>query len=305
MKITAKRKGLTLVEIVISIAIYGVLALLIMEIMTLVNTLVKSTDQMTKRLSYEAKYADNLLTQDEEGHPFSMAEESSTGGVMVPSVRVTIDYDISNKHFDSSGDLVSYTVGNTANPEAGAQDHRLRRTTRSLNIDGSGNQLRAAEYTTNYNETASVVYHEDTNYKFLTFNKAGHINTGKPTGPFNVNLSLQAEGPQITKIIVKNTTFDDGSTTKTFTGPFTNGQTLTLPLYNSAPASGGTATDTVTVEIYENVTSSLGNNLGEKLHCDATLTYYTAIQVGDFTNYYTNCDINYLGSQNFGFPHST
>lgn len=305
MKIAAKRKGLTLIEIVISIAIYGVLALLIMEIMTLVNTLVKSTDQMTKRLSYEAKYADNLLTQDEDGHPFSMAQESSTGGVMVPAVRVTIDYDISNKHYDSNGDLQSYTVGNTAHPEAGAADQRLRRATRSLNIDGNGNLLRASEYTASYTEDAAIVYHENTNYKFLTFNKAGHVDTGKPTGPFNIDLTLQAEGPQITKIVVKDTQFDDGSTSKTYTGPFVNGQTLTLPLYNSAPASGGSSTDTVKIEIYENVTSSLGNNLGEKLYCDATLTYYTAIQVGDYTNYYTNCEINYQGSQNFGFPRSS
>lgn len=304
MKITAKRKGLTLMEIVISIAIYGVLALLIMEIMTLVNKTVVSTNQMTKRLSYEAKFADNLQTKDEEGHPFSMAEELSNG-VMVPSVRVTIDYDISNKHFDSGVNDIVYNVGTTKNPEPGAQDQRLRRTTRRLNIDGSGNALRASEYTASYDEQAAIVYHENTNYKFLTFNKAGHVDTGKPAGAFNVELKLEDEGPQITKIIVKDTQFDDGDTTKTFTGPFTNGQTLTLPLFNSAPAGGGTATDTVKIEIYENVTSSLGNNLGEKLYCDAELTYYTAIKVGDFTNYYTNCEISYLGSQNFAFPVST
>lgn len=55
-------KGLTLMEIVISMAIYGVLALLIVEVMSLVNNTMRSTNQLNTRLSYESKFADNQIT---------------------------------------------------------------------------------------------------------------------------------------------------------------------------------------------------------------------------------------------------
>jgi prepilin-type N-terminal cleavage/methylation domain-containing protein len=57
-----KQKGMTLVEIVISMAIYGILALLLTEIMTCVNASMRATHQLNNRLSYEAKFADNQLT---------------------------------------------------------------------------------------------------------------------------------------------------------------------------------------------------------------------------------------------------
>lgn len=68
MKHNKRRRGLTLIEIIISIAIYAVLALLVAEIMSMVNMLMKSTDQMNKRLTYEAKYADNLQSDGNFAH---------------------------------------------------------------------------------------------------------------------------------------------------------------------------------------------------------------------------------------------
>ena len=59
-----KRKGMSLLEIIISIAVYAVLALLLAEIMTLVNSTIRSTEQLNNRLNYEAKFADNLLTNE-------------------------------------------------------------------------------------------------------------------------------------------------------------------------------------------------------------------------------------------------
>jgi len=61
-KTMKKQKGMTLVEIVISMAIYGILALLLTEIMTCVNASMRATHQLNNRLSYEAKFADNQLT---------------------------------------------------------------------------------------------------------------------------------------------------------------------------------------------------------------------------------------------------
>lgn len=59
-----KLKGMTLIEVVISIAVYAVIGLLLTEVMSLVNATMKATNQLNRRLSYEAKFADNLLLSD-------------------------------------------------------------------------------------------------------------------------------------------------------------------------------------------------------------------------------------------------
>lgn len=60
-------KGMTLMEIVVSMAVYGVLALLMVEIMSCVNGTMRITNQLNKRLAYEAKFADNRRTEDGYG----------------------------------------------------------------------------------------------------------------------------------------------------------------------------------------------------------------------------------------------
>lgn len=52
---------MTLMEIVVSLAIYAVIALLLVQIMTTVNSTMTATSQLNKRLSYESKYADNRM----------------------------------------------------------------------------------------------------------------------------------------------------------------------------------------------------------------------------------------------------
>lgn len=73
-----KQKGMTLMEIVISMAIYSILALLVAEIMTSMNTLMRVTDQLNDRLAYEAKFADNNQTVNESGSPFGSKTISYT-----------------------------------------------------------------------------------------------------------------------------------------------------------------------------------------------------------------------------------
>lgn len=94
-----KLKGMTLMEIVISMAIYGLLALLTVEIMTSMNTLMRATDQLNDRLTYEAKYADNFQTVNDSGTPF----DSTT-------VTYSIQYG-SNWIGDASRQAVEYTIG--------------------------------------------------------------------------------------------------------------------------------------------------------------------------------------------------
>lgn len=67
MKRKITRKGMTLIEIVISIAIAGILALLLVEIMNVVNATMRSTDYLNRRLAHESKYADNLMPGDNTG----------------------------------------------------------------------------------------------------------------------------------------------------------------------------------------------------------------------------------------------
>ena len=73
-------------EIVISMAIDGVLALLATQIMSSMNVLMRATDQLNDRLSYEAKYADNMQTANDSGTPFDMTPITYTvnyGGHLV------------------------------------------------------------------------------------------------------------------------------------------------------------------------------------------------------------------------------
>lgn len=59
-----KLKGMTLIEVIVSLFIYALLGLLLMEIMSVVNTTMRSTNQLNQRLSFEAKFADNqIITQ--------------------------------------------------------------------------------------------------------------------------------------------------------------------------------------------------------------------------------------------------
>ena len=62
MKTTKRLKGMTLMEIVVSMAIYGILALLVVQIMLVVNSTMRATTQLNTRLSYESKFADNQMT---------------------------------------------------------------------------------------------------------------------------------------------------------------------------------------------------------------------------------------------------
>lgn len=132
------KKGMTLIEIVVSMAIYAVIAMIIVNIMTSVNALMDSTSQLNERLSYEAKYADNLQTIDDQGNNYA------------DSVR-RVDYEIM---YDC-----------TKNAEG--------KITNGKRINSSGSDRAAFEYTANYNDPniSGVHYHDNVNYRFMTFNK--------------------------------------------------------------------------------------------------------------------------------------
>jgi len=127
------KKGMTLIEIVISMAVYSIIALVIVNIMTSVNALMDSTSQLNERLAYEAKYADNFQTIDAQGHDYSSS---------VQRVDYEILYDIN-------------AMGN------------------GKRINSSGSDRAAFEYTADYDDPniTGVSYHDNVNYRFMTFNK--------------------------------------------------------------------------------------------------------------------------------------
>ena len=126
------KKGMTLIEIVVSMAVYAVIAMVIVNIMTTVNALMDSTTQLDDRLSYEAKYADNLLTTDDQGHDYTAS---------VQRVNYEIMYDI-----NASGN--------------------------GKRINSTGSDRAAFEYTADYDaDITGVNYHDNVNYRFMTFNK--------------------------------------------------------------------------------------------------------------------------------------
>lgn len=169
-----KRKGMTLLEVIISIAVYAVLALLLAEIMTLVNSTMRSTEQLNKRLSYEAKYADNLNIVDADGTQFDKLTEA-VGGVDVPAVKVSIRYDVKET------DKVKSAAGQVVSIAADAN--------KTIARDLSNNELRASEYTTRYDETSTGThYHDNTNYRFMTFDKVSLGKSVKPGGAFPVHI---------------------------------------------------------------------------------------------------------------------
>lgn len=94
-----KQKGMTLMEIVISMAIYAILALLAVQIMTSMNTLMRVTNQLNDRLSYEAKYADNLQTDKAKQHnlvSYQVTYNNGTpvhGGAALTAQEHTMGYD--------------------------------------------------------------------------------------------------------------------------------------------------------------------------------------------------------------------
>ncbi len=148
-----KQKGMTLMEIVISIAIYGVLALLVTEIMTTVNATMRATSQLNDRLAFESKFADNNMTKDSTGNPFQAT-----------NVEYSVDY--------SYAGSIDFTYNHGSNGRVGD-------TTRS-----------AIEYRMDYHDPTIVGtnYAQNVNYRFMTFDKVAMDPSTCPDGSFQVRV---------------------------------------------------------------------------------------------------------------------
>lgn len=286
-----KRKGLTLLEVIISIAVYAVLALLLAEIMTLVNKTIRSTEQLNNRLSYEAKYADNLMTADEDG------------AFDTQKVNVKIQYDVTGKE-NASG----------AAPSPGEQVAKVKS---NKTLDAfNGSPLKSDEYTAHYNETSlGTHFHDNTNYRFMRFDKT-NLDKSKPADMFSLRLWFDVSESVWNQIdgIVAHGNFASGGLTaqelekSSLRLDAPNGwYYIDLQMDASATKNPdgtpneGTVTDTITVTFHRPTTnaSSDGHTIDlkpDQVFDEFTLTYPLSQKQGSETNYYEGYNIVYTGS---------
>ena len=146
-----KQKGMTLFEIVISLGIYALLAMLLAEIMSVVNNTMTATNQLNERLAFQSKFADNKMT--------SGANLGATGDLIV--------------HYGDNG------------VEAGSfsrSDDDDETTTFHFN-EYSG-------IYTNRTSQAAINYVEDVNYRFMTFDFQGAHDEEWPGLSFAMHVML-------------------------------------------------------------------------------------------------------------------
>ena len=190
MKSKRKLKGMTLIEVVISIGIYAVIALLLTEIMSLVNATMKATGQLNRRLAYEAKFADNMLISD---------------GKNLWAERVVEPGDAPGKS-DVTVRLRSDDAVNSFNIEAKGSEYM----TNADNLERASGRL----------EGTDLIIHKDTNYRFMVFTKEIRAVDGRPD-IFRVHLDMVRDSSHtgmpldvpITKIIVRGPAFKIGEET--------------------------------------------------------------------------------------------
>lgn len=251
-------KGMSLMEIIISMLIYGIIALLVVEIMSVVNATITATNNMNKRLSYETKYADNFIVRDNGGDFASLP------------VAATIRY-------------------GTARDASGALDNTL------ASDLGGGTQFLGTMYTTHLsvdNGTTDAEgnpqYDVDTdgaNYRFMTFTKLNIRTTSIYSPEFEVTLNFEPiKNTDITKIVVidsdrANKASADASRTVTFTGADISGTKIFSADNTDAQNDDGIAigSHTICIEIYKKITNPGTGNEEEIMVFDADMVYCTYV----------------------------
>lgn len=189
MKRNHKLKGMTLMEVVISIGVYAVIALLLTLIMSLVNQTMKATNQLNRRLSYEAKFADNLMIND--GH------EDFAG------TPITVTFSNSNPN-----DAHPFST----NPQDGA----------GIEYQVNSNHLERLSGVVEDDANSSLIFNTGTHYRFMIFTKTIAPIAGQPDS-FDIILNLSRDtahqGEQIpipiSKVIIKGNAYKIGENSGT------------------------------------------------------------------------------------------
>ena len=192
MKSKRKLKGMTLMEVVISIGVYAITALLLTEIMTLVNATIRATNQLNRRLAYESKFADNLLVSD------NGTREWDNSGVQV-SINV-------EQHAGSTDPLLQDPSGYTVRDSADALP------------SGTIYKVDTQNYTRKNGSGEGDVIIQDTNYRFMIFTKTPGTFADQPDS-FRITLNLARDDAYktvaiptvVSKLIVRGRAYQIGS----------------------------------------------------------------------------------------------
>lgn len=146
-----KQKGMTLFEIVISLGIYALLAMLLAEIMSVVNNTMTATSQLNERLAFQSKFADNKLTRG--------ANLNTTGNLII--------------HYGDNGTEVGHFS---------RADDEDDTTTFEFN--------EYAGIYTNRTSRNEIDYVEEVNYRFMTFDFHGEDAAEWPGPAFGMHVML-------------------------------------------------------------------------------------------------------------------
>lgn len=150
-----KQKGMTLIEIVVSLFLYALLALLLVEIMSVVNSTMMSTNQLNQRLSFEGKLADNQMVGNS-------APEGTNN--------VRIRYGTTD------------TAGNWTNLAGSIGD-----------LSRGDEAIQYNAYVTRYDNPklhGTIDYAEGINYRFITFTNETRTPESLQSYAFNVHIML-------------------------------------------------------------------------------------------------------------------
>ena len=175
----------------VSIGVYAVTALLLTEIMTLVNSTMKATNQLNRRLAYEAKFADNLLLSDGIDTWENLTPDDGSGG---PAGKKAV--------------TISLTVQDT-----GSTDEDIRNGY-SVSPAASGHvYMTSAKNMERKNglKDDNVLINKGTNYRFMVFTKESATLPNQPDS-FDITLNLQRDAAHsaqpiptpVSKIILKD-----------------------------------------------------------------------------------------------------
>lgn len=253
-----KCKGMSLMEIIISMLIYGIIALLVVEIMSVVNATITSTNNLNKRLSYETKYADNFIVRD-NGGDFASAP-----------VTATIRYGTERNAIGSLDNTLAADLG------GGTQFFGTMYTTHLSVAKGTTDAVGNPEY---------EVLTEGTNYRFMTFAKLNIHSTSIYSPEFEVTLNFEPiKNTDIEKIVVVDSSRANIATADTSrTVTYTSSQVAGTQIYHADNTDAqnddniAVGSHTICVQIYKKVTNPGTGDESEERVFDADLVYCTYV----------------------------
>lgn len=113
-----KKKGMSLMEVILALAISGILSLLMVQVMDCVNATMRATTALNRRLSYEGKFADSLIANtgsSAKAIEVRITYPGSATPITIPasSGRVT-EHTLASKDGSEGANYRFFTVGRSA-----------------------------------------------------------------------------------------------------------------------------------------------------------------------------------------------